>query len=360
MSSCLIIYDENNYYIGADTACSVFYNERPYRYSDNMNKIFSCGDDTYFCSGNLYYVQKTVKWINDTFLNLGKIDASMLSDYLINNYHNQNCNKFDIEIVICRKTPEMSIIQLSQYNSFRPVIHGVQKNNIGIISCGYKTKQIFDTTLNMLSNRNPVIDVYHKVYDKIADNQVGGYLTLYFNGKQISKTKISENNIIYSKFGDNPALVISDALVGGYIEGTEILGGSLKIGQMPGTTGENPSDYALVVNEDGTVQINAWGGELADTITSIESTAYDAIVSASTTPIFDENIQTTVLICTIYQNNKVVTPSGTTYSWIRTSSDPTGDAAWNATHANLTENTLTLTGDDVEHSAQFACEVNIP
>ena len=89
MSSCLIIYDENNYYIGADTACSVFYNERPYRYSDNMNKIFSCGDDTYFCSGNLYYVQKTVKWINDTFLNLGKIDASMLSDYLINNYHNQ-------------------------------------------------------------------------------------------------------------------------------------------------------------------------------------------------------------------------------------------------------------------------------
>lgn len=45
---------------------------------------------------------------------------------------------------------------------------------------------------------------------------------------------------------------------------------------------------------------------------------------------------------------------------MRTSSDPTGDAAWNATHANLTENTLTLTGDDVEHSAQFACEVNIP
>lgn len=148
--------------------------------------------------------------------------------------------------------------------------------------------------------------------------------------------------------------------MGGYIEGTEILGGSLKIGQMPGTTGENPSDYALVVNEDGTVQINAWGGELADTITSIESTAYDAIVSASTTPIFDESIQTTVLICTIYQNNKVVTPSGATYSWMRTSSDPTGDAAWNATHANLTENTLTLTGDDVEHSAQFACEVNIP
>lgn len=158
----------------------------------------------------------------------------------------------------------------------------------------------------------------------------------------------------YTHNGEEKWGVISEALIGGYVQGTEIEGGSLKIGDRGDGT------YALVVNSDGTVQINAWGGELADTITSIESTAYDAIVSSSTTPIFNESVQSTVLTCTLYQNNKVVTPDGTTYSWIRTSADQTGDAAWNAAHVNLTTNTITLTGDDIEHSAQFSCEVNIP
>lgn len=158
----------------------------------------------------------------------------------------------------------------------------------------------------------------------------------------------------YTHNGEEKWGVISEALIGGYVQGTEIEGGSLKIGDRGDGT------YALVVNADGTVQINAWGGELADTITSIESTAYDAIVSSSTTPIFNESVQSTVLTCTVYQNNKVVSPEGATYSWIRTSTDATGDAAWNAVHKNLTTNTITITGEDVEHSAQFSCDVNIP
>lgn len=158
----------------------------------------------------------------------------------------------------------------------------------------------------------------------------------------------------YKYNGEDRFGILAEALIGGYVQGTEIEGGSLKIGDRGDGT------YALVVNSDGTVQINAWGGELADTITSIESTSYDAIVSASTTPIFNESVQSTVLTCTVYQNNSAVSPKGATYSWIRTSSDATGDAAWNALHANLTTNTLTLTGDDIEHSAQFSCDVNIP
>ena len=158
----------------------------------------------------------------------------------------------------------------------------------------------------------------------------------------------------YTYNGEEKWGVISEALIGGYVQGTEIEGGSLKIGDRGDGT------YALVVNKDGTVQINAWGGELANTITSIESTAYDAIVSASTTPIFNESVQSTVLTCTVYQNNKVVAPEGAKYNWIRTSNDSTGDASWNALHKNLTTNTLTLTGEDIEHSAQFSCEVDIP
>lgn len=149
--------------------------------------------------------------------------------------------------------------------------------------------------------------------------------------------------------------ILAEAVVGGYIKGTEIEGGSLKIGNRGDGT------YALVVNADGTVQINEWGGELSEKIENIESMNYNVIVSASTTPIFNESVQNTTLTCTIYQNNVELTsiPAGTTYSWIRTSSDPTGDATWNSSHANLTVNTLSLTGADIEHSAQFSCEVNI-
>lgn len=158
----------------------------------------------------------------------------------------------------------------------------------------------------------------------------------------------------YKHNGEEKWGVISEALIGGYIEGTEIQGGSLKIGPRGDGT------YALVANSDGTVQINAWGGELATTLENIESTTYDAIVSASTTPIFNESVQSTTLTCTVYRNNLVVTPENATYTWIRTSNNPTGDESWNALHKNLTKNTLELTGEDIEYSAQFTCEVNIP
>ena len=43
MSSCLILQDKNNFYIGADTACSVNINGKYYRYSDG------CGADAQRC-----------------------------------------------------------------------------------------------------------------------------------------------------------------------------------------------------------------------------------------------------------------------------------------------------------------------
>ena len=150
--------------------------------------------------------------------------------------------------------------------------------------------------------------------------------------------------------------IISDALVGGYIEGTEIEGGSIKIGDRGDGT------YALVVTSDGTVQINSWGGVLEDTINEIEKKPYEIIVESSTVPVFDPTLQSTILTCRIYKDYTEVipAPTGTTFTWTRYSSDTTGDAAWNAEHKNMTVNAITVTADDVENSAQFSCEVNIP
>ena len=49
--------------------------------------------------------------------------------------------------------------------------------------------------------------------------------------------------------------VIADALVGGYIEGSRIFGGSINIG-----------DGIFVVDENGNVNVNQWGGSIADSV----------------------------------------------------------------------------------------------
>ena len=149
--------------------------------------------------------------------------------------------------------------------------------------------------------------------------------------------------------------ILSDAIVGGYVQGTEIEGGSLKVGDRGDGT------YALVVNTDGTVEINAWGGELNDVIATVESPHYDVIVESTTSPILSSTVTSTTLKCHVYLNNAEITPAeGTTFSWIRSSNDSSSDDAWNAAHANQTESTITISLSDIDNSAQFSCEVNIP
>lgn len=159
----------------------------------------------------------------------------------------------------------------------------------------------------------------------------------------------------YTYKGEQHWGILSDALIGGYVQGTTIEGGSLKIGDRGDGT------YALVVNENGTVEINAWGGKLNDTIAQIETPHYDIILESTTTPILNKVAKSTVLKCHIYLNGTEITPtSGTTFSWIRSSNNEEEDTKWNAVHANKTESIITITTSDLDGNAQFSCEVNIP
>jgi len=154
--------------------------------------------------------------------------------------------------------------------------------------------------------------------------------------------------------------ILADALVGGYVAGSQIEGGEIRIGQIPGT-----DDYTFVVTSDGKVQINAWGGEIADRVDKIEDSinTYTISIESSNLPVFDENIRNTRLICSIIQNGqKIEAPIGTTYTWIRSSSDELSDELWNkdSSHKNLLNNDLVIESSDVENSARFICEVYIP
>lgn len=164
--------------------------------------------------------------------------------------------------------------------------------------------------------------------------------------------------------------LLADAVVSGYIEGSHMEGGTIKIGLNPDGT------YAFEVKEDGTVEMNAWGGDLSERIDSIEQNTNTYSVKLETTgsPMFTDSTQTKTMTCRVFLRNTDVTnslPIGTTFAWCRISDDDTADAVWNAQHlytkaSNIDTiidggfcNAITITPDDVEHSAQFTCEVNI-
>lgn len=168
---------------------------------------------------------------------------------------------------------------------------------------------------------------------------------------------------VYGKYnykGEDQWGILADAVVAGYIEGSQIEGGEIHIGKNPET-----GEYTFIVTSDGRVQINAWGGEISDKIDEITDkvNAYTVSIESTTVPVFDENVRSTILVCNIIQNgNKVAAPSGTTYTWVRSSNNESADREWNddTSHRNNTSNILVISADDVDNSARFMCEVNIP
>ncbi len=234
MSSCLILQDKNNYFIGADTACSVFVDGEYYRHSNNMKKIFTCGNDVYFCAGNLSVVQDVVAWVDYRFSSVGIINVDELSKYLYDNYRSTTNDVFDVEVVICRKTDAVKIYQLSQYNEFKIVEHNHRDNGVSIICCGYKTNELNQLSRSLLLSGNRDFKyIYHKCFSAICDNKTGGNVVLYHNGDVIMYEPLNEENIQFVYDFNNMHLLLAEACIASYIEGSTLIGGTLQIGDRP-------------------------------------------------------------------------------------------------------------------------------
>lgn len=167
----------------------------------------------------------------------------------------------------------------------------------------------------------------------------------------------------YTYDGEERWGILTDALIGGYVQGSQIEGGEIRIGRNPET-----GEYTFIVTDDGKVQINAWDGDIADRMDEIENSinAYSVSIESSTLPVFDENIRSTELTCTIFKNGQKVEienlPLTTTYTWIRSSNNEADDKTWNDLHKNIVgkNNIIIDANEDIDSSARFICEVNIP
>lgn len=157
--------------------------------------------------------------------------------------------------------------------------------------------------------------------------------------------------------------LLAEAMVGGYIEGSEIRGGSLRIG--------DGSNNYFKVDENGDVSIYQAGKEKYASVDSVkvidDAYRYRTVLSYDKSTIFSNTEQDCTITCTVYSHseditNKVIAAGGS-FSWTRVSSNATKDAQWNKDHIQTKTNTdnpnkVKLEVDDVEGNSQFYCSVD--
>jgi hypothetical protein len=146
--------------------------------------------------------------------------------------------------------------------------------------------------------------------------------------------------------------IMTDAMVGGYIEGSEIKGGTLEIGGDGGT---------FKVHSDGSVSIlDAHGNNSYATKDDFNGAIgwVTEIISDGPT-IFTDKSQTSKLSCRVYYQgvDKTSTILSSKFKWIRTSSKSSSDEIWNANHAGVKE--VIITHADIANNATIYCKVDI-
>ena len=150
----------------------------------------------------------------------------------------------------------------------------------------------------------------------------------------------------------------SEYVDSGVVTGSTILGGSLKIGDY-----NNPNGTYFSVDENGNVSIQK-NGQTAYADSQVvaqieEARQYHIELSYSNSTVFNTLSQTCTITAKLYKWDEDITsklPSGTKYSWIRNSSSD--DTSWNASHIFIDNNTITITNDDVNTTAQFSCQID--
>ena len=195
-----------------------------------------------------------------------------------------------------------------------------------------------------------------KLIDGTTDQYEDEQFRIINNKLVFSNDGFQTSKAVFGKYiinGEERWGPLAECVTAGYIQGSIIEGGSLKIGGTGGT---------FIVNEDGSVEILGPDQETPvyvskDDLTSSLQYRIELVYSGST--VFSEPNSSCTITCKVYHGNEDVTESVIaakgTFSWIRNSN--TNDTSWNNAHANSASNIITITNDDVSINAQFSCEV---
>lgn len=175
--------------------------------------------------------------------------------------------------------------------------------------------------------------------------------------------------------------LISEIVLSGYIEGSKIVGGTIKIGeQLDGT-------YAFEVDKDGNVTMNGGGHSINGYVTSTEFNGAtnelgeqieyvkDHVFEMIDTPMYRVEIisdgpttitsesEVTTLTCQVYSWEALQSEewmNDQIFYWKRESDNKEDDEGWNADHWGKGMKQITITHEDIYENATFTCEINVP
>lgn len=151
--------------------------------------------------------------------------------------------------------------------------------------------------------------------------------------------------------------VLSDAVVSGFISGSVIEGGSLKIGGQEGDKG------TFIVNSDGSVQILGPEGNAKYATKELEDAyRFQILLEYDGLTVFLNRSDNCTVTCKVYDNavditDKVLAQTGSEFKWSKSL-----DFNWTPTYVkdtggNAITNKILITHEDVERNASFACSV---
>jgi hypothetical protein len=248
MSSCLVLCDKNNIFVGSDTATSCFLNDRFYRVSESRQKIFLKNDNLIFCSGDTIISDKVISFISES----KNINETILSDFIKSLKIKKINNIFNLEILFFKiEDGQIKIFQISEYNSFdiRELSPG---EDIQIFSAGFKTVEALDIAEKYICSGLSVFDIYEKTFKELSCEQVGGRLQLWkmsSSPEKILDTKIEEKNIEY---------LPSHSLIAETVVGRLLAGNNLTITNQNNTFTVNGNGATLT---NATLTVNTTSGK---------------------------------------------------------------------------------------------------
>lgn len=151
--------------------------------------------------------------------------------------------------------------------------------------------------------------------------------------------------------------VLSDAVVSGFISGSVIEGGSLKIGGQEGDKG------TFIVNSDGSVQILGPEGNAKYATKELEDAyRFQILLEYDGLTVFLNRSDNCIITCKVYDNavditDKVLAQTGSEFKWSKSL-----DSTWTPTYykdagGKAIANKIIITHEDVERNASFACAV---
>lgn len=169
--------------------------------------------------------------------------------------------------------------------------------------------------------------------------------------------------------------LLAQAVIAGYIEGSQIKGGTIQIGLQDDGT------YAFEVHEDGSVTMSGGnsiagyakeddlkniGGQVVEIKEKVDiindSKMYRTEIQCSGPTIMNHKNQTATLSCRVYSWDADITDTldASLFNWMRASNDSDQDEIWNNNTNHHGRKTLIITTEDITNNANFYCEVSLP